>query len=401
MSAERNIDDTELLSAYIDGQMTTEERLALEARLQTDTELRRQLALLRATVDLIKNLPPLAVPRDFRLTRAMVNRGLGNRRIYTFSLLSAAAAVVLLVVGFGLLTAQLASSPTRGVFSNTVSNPVHDGDQQGIAQLPIDTLLDRQPLTTIPPTTGYFAAGEEPAENAAETESEIAMDAAQQAQATTLPVSPGRTPTSATIIVAPAMASTAEIADISGTTNEEYTSTDQRLRDTQQAEPLSEAPVSAPPFEPAAQPTQGAAGALAFQPSLQPPTSTPFPTTLPTETPKPTETPSRTPTNTQMPTSTPAATMTPVPPLVRSTPMVSTGTTGSSSLSCVILLVASLSISSADGVNARRHIAQGVEPAEGANAMASCPVRPTAITRFSTTRKWQSPHCHDGDQIYW
>jgi len=36
--------------------------------LQADAELRRELARLRATVDLVKSLPTLAAPRSFTLT---------------------------------------------------------------------------------------------------------------------------------------------------------------------------------------------------------------------------------------------------------------------------------------------------------------------------------------------
>ncbi len=69
-----NGNDLELLSAYLDGALTASERADLEARLQTDASLRRELERLRATKALIGSLPTLSPPRDLRLTRAMVAR---------------------------------------------------------------------------------------------------------------------------------------------------------------------------------------------------------------------------------------------------------------------------------------------------------------------------------------
>ena len=103
-----NGNDLELLSAYLDDALNAKERAALETRLQTDADLRRELARLRATVDLVKSLPTLSAPRDFTLTPRMVRRPSMVTSVLTsatFSALSAAAAVILLLVG-GLLFTQ-------------------------------------------------------------------------------------------------------------------------------------------------------------------------------------------------------------------------------------------------------------------------------------------------------
>ncbi len=97
----------EQLSAYIDGALSVSERTDLEARLQADASLRRELARLQATKALIGTLPTLSAPRDLRLTRAMVGTPRRSSRVMTsaaFSALSAAAAVILLVLGAGLFT---------------------------------------------------------------------------------------------------------------------------------------------------------------------------------------------------------------------------------------------------------------------------------------------------------
>lgn len=93
--------DLELLSAYLDGELTTAERLALDARLQSEPELRRELETLRATVGLIRALPPVKAPRDYTLDERVTRPA----RLWifpataTFSALSAAAATLLLVLG--------------------------------------------------------------------------------------------------------------------------------------------------------------------------------------------------------------------------------------------------------------------------------------------------------------
>jgi hypothetical protein len=120
--------DLELLSAYLDGALTEAERADLEARLQTDAELSRELARLRATVDLVRTLPTLSAPRDFTLTRDMVRR---QPRILTsaaFSVLSAAAAFVMLVLGATLLLPQL-SAPNAAMNVQVAAVPTQVNTQ--------------------------------------------------------------------------------------------------------------------------------------------------------------------------------------------------------------------------------------------------------------------------------
>jgi len=68
--AQRRMD--ELLSAYLDGELSPRERARLEARLATDPELRERLEGLRRTVALVRGLPQVQAPRNFLLTPAMV-----------------------------------------------------------------------------------------------------------------------------------------------------------------------------------------------------------------------------------------------------------------------------------------------------------------------------------------
>jgi hypothetical protein len=336
MSAERNINDTELLTAYIDGQLTAEERSALEARLQTDAELSRQLALLHATVDLIKGLPQLTAPHDFRLTRQMVRSGAGDRRIYIFSVLSAAAAIVLLFVGFGLLTMNSSYAPPS-VFSNVVGNLAADGDGEGVALLPTDMIFATQAPSTVLPRTGYFAEPEQ-AQSAPYVQGENAFQQAQEAQATLRLESPTGAPPPLPQGAAPADETDTELDDYTGTAIEQLGTTDERGRVTEQTEAQGGAPVSGLTLDALPQTTQeeAAVAAIAQEPSVQL-SDTPLPTPLPTATALPTETPSGTPTNTPAPTPhTSAPTLTPVPIQAPSAPVFGLGTIG------VILIIVAL-----------------------------------------------------------
>ncbi len=103
-----NEQDYELVSAYLDGVLSDEERAALELRLVTDAELRREWAALRQTVALVRDLPQLKAPRSFALTREMaamyrqpVTRR--SRLAVLTAMMSAAAAVALIALGSILL----------------------------------------------------------------------------------------------------------------------------------------------------------------------------------------------------------------------------------------------------------------------------------------------------------
>lgn len=57
----------ELLSAYLDDQVTVEERTLVEEAIATDPAIAWQVDSLRQTVHLLQALPPLALPRSFSL----------------------------------------------------------------------------------------------------------------------------------------------------------------------------------------------------------------------------------------------------------------------------------------------------------------------------------------------
>lgn len=60
-------EDIELLSSYLDNELTIAERMALERRLRTDPDLRLELEELRATTVMLQNVPSVVPPRSFTL----------------------------------------------------------------------------------------------------------------------------------------------------------------------------------------------------------------------------------------------------------------------------------------------------------------------------------------------
>ncbi len=64
----------ELLSAYLDDQLSAGERARLETQLATDPALRAELDTLRHTVALVRDLPPVPIPRNFILPQTVAAR---------------------------------------------------------------------------------------------------------------------------------------------------------------------------------------------------------------------------------------------------------------------------------------------------------------------------------------
>ncbi len=163
-----NGNDLELLSAYLDRALSASERADLEARLQTDAALRRELERLQATKALIASLPTLSPPRDLRLTRAMIGAPPRRLRVLTspaFSALSAAAAVILLVIGVRMFSPTGQPPETdAAAFSQIVAVPTLLAPQAGM-------LSDMQAApTSTDEQFGYAQAEVAPGESAAESE---------------------------------------------------------------------------------------------------------------------------------------------------------------------------------------------------------------------------------------
>lgn len=279
MPAEPEGNDTELLSAYLDGQLTDSERLALEARLEQDTDLRQELAQLRLTVELIRSLPALTAPRDFSLNHMMVYDQRRERRAsYLFSFVSAAAAVVLLVVGAFL---------TLNTRQESLSTQLSDADQpDAIALLATDAGLSS------PVPTAALADTFEFTEVASESrQAEPLASADDQAEA---PLSFMFAPTADAPIdaAAPSVPAAAEeeSPDSATTMMDQFSASEAANAQTapSEFETLTESPPAEFAEEAQGEGGEAAAGitsvqatpppAIAAQPTFAPPSETPAPT---------------------------------------------------------------------------------------------------------------------------
>lgn len=173
----------ELLSAYLDGEVTAQERAQVERALAQDSETAWRLASLQQTVTLVKALPRASLPRSFTLREVdvMPTRGAGDaaapwwRTLFSPALLRngmAIAALLFIVLSVGDLTlSRSAPAPAAS-----------------------DALMVRETVVVemVPAATPAIAAAKEaiPSPTAA---TEIVVAAA--AQATT-------TPTATTVVMA-------------------------------------------------------------------------------------------------------------------------------------------------------------------------------------------------------
>ncbi len=102
--------DLELLSAYLDGELTDREKEKLEQRLARENALRAVMDDLRETVTLVSDLPRLKAPRSFTLDPAVYGRTVGRpvpwwQRLFTLEsalqlsgALGAAASILLIIL---------------------------------------------------------------------------------------------------------------------------------------------------------------------------------------------------------------------------------------------------------------------------------------------------------------
>lgn len=104
--------DLELLSSYLDGQLSPSDVTRLESRLKTDPRLADVLSDLRATRNLLRKLPKRRAPRNFTLTRKMVGQNPPLPRTYPLFRFASALASLLFVFSFGLnAVGRMASQP--------------------------------------------------------------------------------------------------------------------------------------------------------------------------------------------------------------------------------------------------------------------------------------------------
>jgi hypothetical protein len=117
--------DIELLSAYLDNQLSSRERNQLEYRLKADPALRRELQEINQTRSVIRQLPRRRAPRNYYLKPEAVRQRATVKLAPIFGMISAVASVLLGVVligsRFAVPTSQVAFAPAPSVAQQTVT----------------------------------------------------------------------------------------------------------------------------------------------------------------------------------------------------------------------------------------------------------------------------------------
>ena len=105
--------DLELLSSYLDGQLSPSDSARLEKRIHADSNLRAVLEDLRGARSLLRQLPMRKAPRNFRLTPKMVGKNPPLPRSYPIFKFATTLASLLLFITFSLnfMRPQLESAP--------------------------------------------------------------------------------------------------------------------------------------------------------------------------------------------------------------------------------------------------------------------------------------------------
>lgn len=100
MSSRLTPRDFEILSTYLDGQLTGSERTRLESRLLVETELQTTLEEMRRTRSILRAAPTLRAPRNYTLKPDMVKVHRQVPRFYPILRLASALASILFVLAF-------------------------------------------------------------------------------------------------------------------------------------------------------------------------------------------------------------------------------------------------------------------------------------------------------------
>jgi len=117
-----NFRDVELLSAYLDGQLSPSDSARIESRLAADANLRAVMDDLRAARGLLRQLPARKAPRNFTLSRSMVGAKPPLPRSYPIFRFATTFATILLFLSFAvngfasrISAISFAAAPAYGV----------------------------------------------------------------------------------------------------------------------------------------------------------------------------------------------------------------------------------------------------------------------------------------------
>jgi hypothetical protein len=154
--------DYELLSAYLDDQLSDSEGALLESRLKTDTALRSELHEISKTRLLLQSLPRLRAPRNYYIQAEAIQTRPNLRLAPIFGIVSAVASVLLAIVIFSSTffsssaPVAMAPAPELPLETTTVQQEIQ---RSGAAQITPTTEAPVTMLGAIPMATSTSEAG--------------------------------------------------------------------------------------------------------------------------------------------------------------------------------------------------------------------------------------------------
>jgi hypothetical protein len=116
--------DLQLLSNYLDGQLTAAQQLKVAARLQKEPALSTALAELKQTRYLIKKAQARVVPRNFTLTPAIAAQLKPAKRPFALPLLSISSVMAAILMVFAILVEGLPASNLSQFMKNAPGNEI-------------------------------------------------------------------------------------------------------------------------------------------------------------------------------------------------------------------------------------------------------------------------------------
>jgi hypothetical protein len=150
-----NFRDVELLSAYLDGQLSPSDSLQLESRLGSEPQLQAAMDELRTARGLLRQLPQRRVPRNFTVTPKMTGLKAPIPRVYPSLRLATVLAALLFMITFAvngfapLAASRLAAAPAPAYGIGGGGGCSNCGPSESV---PAATQAPVQPFSALAPT---------------------------------------------------------------------------------------------------------------------------------------------------------------------------------------------------------------------------------------------------------
>jgi len=149
--------DLELLSSYLDGQLSPSDATRLEARLLVEPDLRSVLRDLRSARSMLRQLPMRKAPRSFKLTPKMVGKNPPLPRAYPAFRFTSALATIMLFISMGLnfIRPQLATAQPAFGMGGGGAPDTFSAESAPAAEMPAATEapLEEPSIAAIPQAT--------------------------------------------------------------------------------------------------------------------------------------------------------------------------------------------------------------------------------------------------------